>query len=266
MRKENRNEIFGNQSRRNIGKRNPPTLRQQGALRLADCYALANLRVGYEIPRERAPWLLVLASALGCGSPGPRSIGRVFTDWPGLNITTFRRAIKRCHLGEIDDDELWAVMQRQQKFVEERGVRPIGYQKCADLLQVTEAERISAKLKTMLAIDVTSAQRAAIRAKNKKERKHTDRALSGAKPRGLYEAESLTRTAPWVPLGISRSTWYRRNKRAETTAVPVKRDLLPDCAALVPVPVASHLFNVQEVVQGRQNSQHKCSTGAFSGQ
>jgi hypothetical protein len=236
-------------------KRRPPTLRQQGALRLADCYALANLRVHCGIPRERERWLLVLASALGCGSPGPRAVGKGFIDWPGLDIATLRRAVKKCCLGEIDDDELWAVIQRQQKFIEAHGVRPISYQKCADLLQVTEAERITANLKTILAIDVTSAERTASRIEKQKTRKRAARAASGAKSRELYEKESLTRRAPWLSMGISRSTWYRLKKCGETTATPVKRDLLTGCAALVPKFFCNPSFQTLQGEVGRQGAQ-----------
>jgi hypothetical protein len=226
-------------------KRHPPTLRQRGALRLADCYALADLRVRCEIPRERCPWLLVLASALSCGSPGPRAIGKGFAHWPGLDIDTLRLAARKCHLGEIDGEELWAAIQSQQKFVQEHGVRPISYQKAANLLQVTEAERISANLKTILAIDVTSAERAALREKNQKARKRAKRALSGAKPRALYEAESITRAAPWVPLRISRSSWYRHYRHIrETSMASSERELSQDRAALVSAPIASHLFKI----------------------
>jgi hypothetical protein len=33
-----------------------------------------------------------------------------------------------------------------------------------------------------------------------------------ALPRAEYEAESITRAAPWEALGISRATWYRKGK------------------------------------------------------
>jgi hypothetical protein len=34
-----------------------------------------------------------------------------------------------------------------------------------------------------------------------------------AEPRADYEARSVEQTKPWVALGISRRTWYRRNRQ-----------------------------------------------------
>jgi hypothetical protein len=44
------------------------------------------------------------------------------------------------------------------------------------------------------------------------------RAANGAKPRTVYEANSLSRTKPWEPDGISRRTWERRRKKADASA------------------------------------------------
>jgi hypothetical protein len=52
---------------------------------------------------------------------------------------------------------------------------------------------------------------AAYRAKEA-ERKFRARAAKGAAPRELYEANSLSKTKPWEALGISRATYYRRQK------------------------------------------------------
>ena len=34
-----------------------------------------------------------------------------------------------------------------------------------------------------------------------------------AQPRADYEAQSLARTKPWESEGVSRATWYRRQKK-----------------------------------------------------
>jgi hypothetical protein len=44
------------------------------------------------------------------------------------------------------------------------------------------------------------------------------RAANGAKPRTVYEANSLSRTKPWERDGISRRTWERRRKKADASA------------------------------------------------
>lgn len=35
-------------------------------------------------------------------------------------------------------------------------------------------------------------------------------------PRAEYEANSITRAAPWEAMGISRRTWYNHGKPAQT--------------------------------------------------
>jgi hypothetical protein len=36
-----------------------------------------------------------------------------------------------------------------------------------------------------------------------------------AEPRAQYEGRSLLRTAPWQSLGVSRATWYRRQRHRQ---------------------------------------------------
>lgn len=43
-----------------------------------------------------------------------------------------------------------------------------------------------------------------------------------AMPRAEYEANSITRAAPWEKLGISRATWYRKAR-----PIPQKINTIP---------------------------------------
>jgi hypothetical protein len=52
------------------------------------------------------------------------------------------------------------------------------------------------------------------RAKGRRERNRkaheAKRRARGVRTRAEYEAQSVSRAKPWLALGISRTTWYRR--------------------------------------------------------
>jgi hypothetical protein len=79
-------------------------------------------------------------------------------------------------------------------------------------LKLNGDERHELGIKTIGAVGVSKADRAAFRKLKAKLRAQGRRRDEGALPRGLYEANSLRRTQPWLELGISRSTWYRAGK------------------------------------------------------
>jgi hypothetical protein len=88
-------------------------------------------------------------------------------------------------------------------------------------LRVSYSERQRLKITTIGSYDVSRtslAQKASIR---KRERNRLSaakrRRVMGAMPRAVYEANSLTKNEPWVQLGISRRTYYRRAALAAQT-------------------------------------------------
>ena len=60
------------------------------------------------------------------------------------------------------------------------------------------------------------------------------------KPRAEYlEANSLSRTKPWVAEGISRTTWYDRRKKGRTGLAAIHKNnalgqTCPECSRQVP--------------------------------
>ena len=91
----------------------------------------------------------------------------------------------------------------------------------AKLLAVRWAERQRLKLRTIAAFDIPRKEQKAL-AKQKKretdrERARLKRARSGAKSRQEYEAQSINKAKPWEDEGISRRTWYRRQKQHGTS-------------------------------------------------
>jgi hypothetical protein len=65
---------------------------------------------------------------------------------------------------------------------------------------------------TIGAIDENKAARAKRRRQLDRQRKENARRARGVKPRKVYEGQSVEQAQPWVDEGVSRRTWYRRNR------------------------------------------------------
>ena len=79
-------------------------------------------------------------------------------------------------------------------------------------LRLTAQDRRMLAITTIGAIDENKAARTKRRRKLERERKAAARLKAGAIPRKQYEAQSLAKAKPWEAEGISRRTWYRRNR------------------------------------------------------
>jgi hypothetical protein len=73
-------------------------------------------------------------------------------------------------------------------------------------LRLTNAERVMLNIRTIQPVDRTAAQLKQDRKEREAERKRLCRSKAGAKPR----AQSTERSRPWLSLGISRATYFRR--------------------------------------------------------
>jgi hypothetical protein len=87
-------------------------------------------------------------------------------------------------------------------------------------LGLTDADRIRLKIRTIGAVDCSKEERMQRRMEAKEERRVAKRRAAGTKPRAEYEAQSLSQTKPWEARGISRATYFRQAKKAETGLVP----------------------------------------------
>lgn len=79
-------------------------------------------------------------------------------------------------------------------------------------LRLTMEQRTMLGITTIGAIDANKGARTKRRKQRDRDRKTSARRKQGIKPRKLYEEQSLSRTRPWEAAGISRRTWYRRNR------------------------------------------------------
>jgi hypothetical protein len=88
----------------------------------------------------------------------------------------------------------------------------------AEALEVTDEIRARYGWRTIGAIDVDEEQRKAINREKDRKRKEAKRRANGVEPREQFEAKSKARTKPWVALGVSESTYYRRLKKEREAA------------------------------------------------
>jgi hypothetical protein len=103
--------------------------------------------------------------------------------------------------------ELVAQIERTPAYVRKVKPRTLG-----ERLRVTAEERERLKLWTIIPFDLTAKELADQREAKKRARDRRRRRDAGSKPRTDYEAASINRAKPWLALGISRATWYRRRE------------------------------------------------------
>jgi hypothetical protein len=86
--------------------------------------------------------------------------------------------------------------------------------KLAERLNLRETDRARLSITTIGAVDMTKAEREAARKARMRQAKLKARRTQGVKSRTEYEQQSISRAKPWEAEGISRPTWYRRNRQA----------------------------------------------------
>jgi len=100
----------------------------------------------------------------------------------------------------------------------------------ADLLRVSWLERERLNLRTFGAYDLTHDE---LQQRIKDRKRFRDRIriaekrrAKGDVPRDVFLAQSNERQKPWEAEGISRATWYRRQKAAQTNCANAKQSYL----------------------------------------
>jgi hypothetical protein len=95
-----------------------------------------------------------------------------------------------------------------------------------DRLRVSYGERLRLRVWSIAPYDVPEAGMALLRKQKKRQREWLRRQGQGAEPRAGYLANHRTsKEQPWLALGISRATYYRRIKQeqaGETGPCPIK--------------------------------------------
>lgn len=178
-------------STRQKGKRKRSTPMQIVALRIADLSILFRSRYGVVLPDDDAGRddIRLAVDHLAALSHPARAITRWLETWaPWLTLAEHRQIIA----DGIANQRHWRA------------------DALAWRLRLTREERTMLGITTIGAIDHAKAARTKRRRDRDRERKAAQRKAAGAVPRQQYEANSITKTKPWIAEGISRATWYRR--------------------------------------------------------
>jgi hypothetical protein len=123
--------------------------------------------------------------------------------------------------------EVWAPwMQEQEKAelvdrisrtpIQER--KPTGSQ-LGKRLRLTYSQRQRLKLWTIAPFNMSRQELLQHRRAKDRARKRRLRQLSGSRSRAEYEATSANQTKPWLAAGVSRASWYRRQRETSPSAV-----------------------------------------------
>lgn len=105
----------------------------------------------------------------------------------------------------------WLDLQEGERLIREATECPLKWKadKLAWKLRITSAEREALSIRTIGAIDQTSAERLELAKQRRADRETERRRQQGAKPRAAYVG-----TKPWTAAGMTRATWYRRRHKA----------------------------------------------------
>jgi hypothetical protein len=129
------------------------------------------------------------------------------------------------------------------------------------------ADRKRLGIRTIGAIDATKAERKAEQRLMDKVRQEANRRAAGAKP----HAESASRTKPWEADGVSRRTWYRRQKaqmaRGTDSSVIIRRsrirrdEVVPPSEPHRPIPIR---VSVDLIARCKRQGRKGADQGAVS--
>jgi len=163
-------------------------------LRLGNLRTLLRARCGHTLPDDDAGreylWELLLPVSLG--REAERKLHNIIETWaPWMDV------IERFHL--------IALIERTPAHIRKVKAKTLG-----ERLRVTSEERERLKLWTITPFDMTAKELTDQRKAKKRARDRRRRRDAGSKPRTEYEAASVNRAEPWLALGMSRRTWYRR--------------------------------------------------------
>ena len=114
----------------------------------------------------------------------------------------------------------WLTLKEQREIISEgiMNAREWSADQVAWRYRVTRKERDMLGLTTIGATDFGRAARTKRRKERDRLRKAKQRRDRGKPTRKQYEEQSISRTKPWLDEGISRASWYRRQRGGETSA------------------------------------------------
>lgn len=108
----------------------------------------------------------------------------------------------------------WMAPDAAQMLIDQAIAKPLRWRadKLAVRLNLTAADRARLRIRTIGAVDMTKAQREAASKVRKRKAEAEQRRSKGVVPRQQYEATAVGHGKPWLAEGLSRATWYRRQR------------------------------------------------------
>lgn len=183
-------KIYSTAQKRKRGRRSPMQLI---ALRLNDLATLFRSRYGYTLPDDDAGRddARIALNHLACLPHPMPAIKRWLEVWAP-----------------------WMTLAEQREISAPIIANPLRWKAdaLAWRLRLTKEQRTMLGITTIGAIDESRAERIKRRKQRDRDRKRNARRAKGIKPRKAYEGQSVTRAQPWKAEGISRATWYRRQR------------------------------------------------------
>lgn len=171
-------------------KRPPPSIIE---LRIRDLSRLREARYGLAMPDNADTRRLAFIIAQHLASMPGTDPFRTIPSWLALYAPWCTKA-ETAHIitDAIDQPKFWKAQE-------------LGW-----ALKLNAADRKAARITTIGAFDMSPQQRAKQRKEMRRLAMIEKRRLNGAKPRQAYLAEQAAKPKPWLSLGISRATYYRR--------------------------------------------------------
>jgi hypothetical protein len=111
----------------------------------------------------------------------------------------------------------------------------------ARFLGLTYVQREKLGIKTIGSIDVKKRARKVLRQRKDRMYRERKRRAAGMRP----QSESLSATQPWKAMGMSRRSWYRRNKPRNGTTLSAAIFLSSEDRT-VPTGLSERVFDTQE--------------------
>jgi hypothetical protein len=169
--------------------------------------------------------------------------------WTLLNVKSLAVSIprrKQALLIEIYDWAPWLAEDEAEQRAEQIATYPITFKSdtLGRKLNLTSADRDRLCLWQIRAIDLDANQLEERELKKDRERKRKHRRAKGVKPRAEYEAASLSRSKPWLAMGVSRRTWERYRAKGKLTQVcpATNNDVRRGCPETSPILVRGQTF------------------------
>lgn len=140
-----------------------------------------------------------------------------------------RRTLKPDQINWLMNDWLdrrapWLADSERDELIARVIVNPLRFtaDKLGTRLRLTAACRRRLGITTIGDTETTAEQRQQARAERKVSQKRYKRRAAGSKTRAEYLATALTAQKPWVALGISRATYFRRLNKVDKPTTNAK--------------------------------------------